>query len=128
MEYLFMNRTPNANDVIRRLFQTRFEQVLGLDQFWEFDMLLAIDETLAGDSWWFRRREIGKVIRQFERKDILSLLELCLWKVKIDEVSSKEQTVDREFCRVHSGASIVIPHVLSFFDDLDVENYFGFSD
>eukprot|EP00980_Cylindrotheca_fusiformis_P018131 scaffold5841_cov81-Cylindrotheca_fusiformis.AAC.3 len=124
MEYLCLNRMPNANDVIRRLFQTRFGQVLGLDQFWESDMLLAIDETLAGD-WSSRRRQIGVVIQKFERKDILSLLELFLWKVKIDEVSSEELIVDREFCRVHSGASIVIPHVLSFFDNLDVEDSFS---
>eukprot|EP00980_Cylindrotheca_fusiformis_P017740 scaffold5578_cov68-Cylindrotheca_fusiformis.AAC.1 len=73
-------------------------------------MLLAIDEALAGDGA-SRKREIGRVIRKFEQKDILSILELFLWKVKIDEIISEEQTVDREFCRVHSGASIVIPHM-----------------
>eukprot|EP00980_Cylindrotheca_fusiformis_P025585 scaffold14137_cov87-Cylindrotheca_fusiformis.AAC.1 len=120
---------PDSKHVIRRLFQTRFEQVLGLDLFWEFEMLLAIDEALAGDGS-SRKREIGGVIRKFEQKDILSILELFLWKVKIDEVSSEEQTADREFCRVHSGASIVIPHVLSFVDDLDVDEDFfdSFSD
>eukprot|EP00980_Cylindrotheca_fusiformis_P006109 scaffold1316_cov48-Cylindrotheca_fusiformis.AAC.1 len=69
MEYLCMNRMPNANDVIRRLFQTRFEQVLGLDQFWEFDMLLAIDEALAGD-WSSRRREI-------DQSEVTSEIRIC---------------------------------------------------
>eukprot|EP00980_Cylindrotheca_fusiformis_P027485 scaffold20650_cov63-Cylindrotheca_fusiformis.AAC.1 len=54
---------------------------------------------------------------------VLSLVELCLWKLKIDEVSSKEPTVDRESCRINSGASIVLPRVLPFLDKLDMENY-----
>eukprot|EP00980_Cylindrotheca_fusiformis_P013225 scaffold3359_cov123-Cylindrotheca_fusiformis.AAC.29 len=122
MDYLSLNRMPNSNEVIRRVLQIRFEQVLGLDQLWKSEMLQAIDEALEVD-WSSRKREIGRVIRKFERKDILSFLELCLWKMKIDKVSTNGQTADREFCRVNSSASIVIPHVLRFLDDLDVEEH-----
>eukprot|EP00980_Cylindrotheca_fusiformis_P002741 scaffold636_cov64-Cylindrotheca_fusiformis.AAC.4 len=119
MEYLCMNRMPGLNDVIRRLFQTRFEQVLGLDQFWEVDMVQAIDEALAVE-WSLRKSEvIGRVVRKFERKEILSLLELWLWKVKIDEVivqSEQMLRVGRQRCRIMSGAAVVIPHVLPFLD------------
>eukprot|EP00980_Cylindrotheca_fusiformis_P019235 scaffold6546_cov62-Cylindrotheca_fusiformis.AAC.1 len=129
MDYLSLNRMPNSNEVVRRLFQTRFGQVLGgLDKFWKLDMLEAIDETLASD-WSSRKNAIGRVVRKFERKDILSLLELCLWKVKIDEgapkklkigeaTSRKEQILaDRQRCRIMSGAAVVIPHVLPFLDN-----------
>eukprot|EP00980_Cylindrotheca_fusiformis_P003880 scaffold860_cov111-Cylindrotheca_fusiformis.AAC.6 len=47
MDYLCLNQMPNSNKVIQRLLQIRFEQVLGLDQMWEFRLLQAIDEALA---------------------------------------------------------------------------------
>eukprot|EP00980_Cylindrotheca_fusiformis_P021285 scaffold8194_cov118-Cylindrotheca_fusiformis.AAC.16 len=117
MDYLCLNRMPNSSEVIRRILQTRFEQVLGLDQLWESDMLLlAIDEALAAE-WSSRKSEIGRVVRKFERKEILSLLEFCLWKVKIDGVTSEQVLlVDRQECRIMSGAAVVIPHVLPFLD------------
>eukprot|EP00980_Cylindrotheca_fusiformis_P026497 scaffold16300_cov150-Cylindrotheca_fusiformis.AAC.8 len=128
MEYLSLNPMPNSIDVIRRLFQTRFEQVLGLDQLWKSDMLQAIDEALAGD-WVSRKSEIGRVVRKYERKEILSLVELCLWKMKIDEATSKKAKIgeatskqeqilaNRQKCRIMSGAAVVIPHVLLFLDN-----------
>eukprot|EP00980_Cylindrotheca_fusiformis_P014591 scaffold3955_cov160-Cylindrotheca_fusiformis.AAC.11 len=102
MDYLCLNRMPNSNQ--------------------------AIDEALAGD-WSSRKSEIGGVVRKFERKEILSLLELRLWKVKIDgatskkvkigEATSKKEQIlaDRQWCRVMSGAAAVIPHVLPFLDN-----------
>eukprot|EP00980_Cylindrotheca_fusiformis_P005270 scaffold1123_cov56-Cylindrotheca_fusiformis.AAC.6 len=92
------------------------------------DYIYAIDEALGGD-WGFRKSKIGGVVRKYERKEITSLLELCLWKVKIDEAipkklkigeatSKKEQILaDRQWCRVMSGAAVVIPHVLPFLDN-----------
>eukprot|EP00980_Cylindrotheca_fusiformis_P018919 scaffold6322_cov59-Cylindrotheca_fusiformis.AAC.15 len=128
MDYIFLNRMPNSNEVIRRLFQTRLYQVLGLDQFWKSYMLQAIDEALGG-YWAFRKSKIGRVVRKYVRKEIVSLLELCLWKVKIDEAtpkkvkigeatSKKEQILaDRQRCRVMSGAAVVIPHAFPFLDN-----------
>eukprot|EP00980_Cylindrotheca_fusiformis_P029865 scaffold23977_cov127-Cylindrotheca_fusiformis.AAC.1 len=43
MDYLSLNRMQNLNEVIRELLQTRFGQVLGIDQFWKQDMLQPID-------------------------------------------------------------------------------------
>eukprot|EP00980_Cylindrotheca_fusiformis_P030364 scaffold24710_cov117-Cylindrotheca_fusiformis.AAC.2 len=130
MDYFCLNRMPNSNEVIRRLFQTCYHQVLGLQQLWEADVLQAIDDALALD-WSSRKSEIGRVVQKFERKEIVSLLELCLWKVKIDgattskkvvkigdAASKKEQIlVDRQRCRIMSGAVVVIPHVLPFLDN-----------
>eukprot|EP00980_Cylindrotheca_fusiformis_P019086 scaffold6435_cov61-Cylindrotheca_fusiformis.AAC.4 len=116
MDYLCLNRMPNSSEVIRRVLQIRFEQVLGgLDQFWKFDMLQAVDGALA-EEWASRKSKIGEVVRKFERKETLSLLELCLWKAKIGEATSKKVKIgeatskkeqllaDRQRCRVMSGA------------------------
>eukprot|EP00980_Cylindrotheca_fusiformis_P008699 scaffold1866_cov66-Cylindrotheca_fusiformis.AAC.1 len=128
MDYLFLNRMPNSSEVIRRIFQTRFEQMLGLDQFWKSAMLQAIDKILAGDRA-SRKSETGRIIRKYERKEILSLVELFLWKMKNDEATSSKKVkigvatskvaqilADRQKRRFISGAAAVIPHVLLFLD------------
>eukprot|EP00980_Cylindrotheca_fusiformis_P018753 scaffold6247_cov104-Cylindrotheca_fusiformis.AAC.3 len=128
MDYLCLNRMPNSSEVIRLVLQTRFDCLLGLDRPWKSDMLQAVDDALAVE-WSFRGREIIAIylkLAKYERKEICSILELYLWKVKIDEISLKnEEVADRQSCRINSGASIVIPCVLPFLDILDVEDYFG---
>eukprot|EP00980_Cylindrotheca_fusiformis_P012505 scaffold3073_cov66-Cylindrotheca_fusiformis.AAC.20 len=129
MDYLCLNRMPDSSDVIRRVLQTRFDHLLSLERAWKSDVLEAVNETLAVD-WSSRRREIIAVylkLANYERREVLSLVELYLWKIKIDEVTSKEEMCDREGCRINSGASIVLPHLLPFLDKLDVEDYVGCS-
>eukprot|EP00980_Cylindrotheca_fusiformis_P008701 scaffold1866_cov66-Cylindrotheca_fusiformis.AAC.3 len=130
MEYLCLNPMPNSSEVIRRIFQTRFEQVLGLDQFWKSVMLQAIDKILAGD-WASRKSETSRIIRKYERKEILSLVELYLWKMKNDEATSNKKLkigvatskeaqilADRQTRRFTSDSEFVIPHVLLFLDTI----------
>eukprot|EP00980_Cylindrotheca_fusiformis_P027732 scaffold22532_cov93-Cylindrotheca_fusiformis.AAC.1 len=128
MDYLCLNRMPTSAEVIRRVVQTRFGELLGLDRSWKSNMLQGLEEALALDGS-SRRHEVVVIylkLANYEPEETLSfLLELCLWKIKIDdEASTKEETPDREFCRVNSGASVVIPHVLSFLDKLDVEDHY----
>ena len=52
-------------------------------------------------------------------KEGTSVLELTLWKAKIDESSSKRARISedvsyREQCRVNCGADIIIRNVLSY--------------
>eukprot|EP00980_Cylindrotheca_fusiformis_P026738 scaffold17166_cov113-Cylindrotheca_fusiformis.AAC.3 len=130
MDYLCLNRAPNSDQVIRRVVQTHLDTRLGLDRPFTSDMMEAVDGALAVD-WSSRsreisRREIGRVyikLAHYERMENFSSMELCLWKMKIDEVSSMEQTTDRESCRINNGASIVIPYVLTFLDKLPKEDY-----
>eukprot|EP00980_Cylindrotheca_fusiformis_P005499 scaffold1170_cov122-Cylindrotheca_fusiformis.AAC.7 len=126
MDYLCLNRMPNSTELIRRLFQTRFEQVLGLDRSWKSNILQSVEEALAVD-WSSRRREIGRIVEKYERKEIFSLVELYLWKVKIDEATSKKEQIlvvaDRQTCRIKSGAALVIRHVLPFLHNIDVEDF-----
>eukprot|EP00980_Cylindrotheca_fusiformis_P024851 scaffold12602_cov105-Cylindrotheca_fusiformis.AAC.2 len=133
MDYLCLNRAPNSTEVIRRVLQTRFDYWLGfLDRSSKSDtMRQAVEEALVVD-WPSRRREIGRVYFELanyeQRMKILSLLELNLWKIKIEEVRSKEQTIaNRKSCRINNGASIVLPHVLPFLDKLNMEDYVGSS-
>eukprot|EP00980_Cylindrotheca_fusiformis_P012135 scaffold2933_cov85-Cylindrotheca_fusiformis.AAC.3 len=123
MDYLCLNRMPNSTEMIRRVLLSRFEYWLGSEGL--LTIRQAVDEALAVelDS---RREEIGKLyfeLSYYERKEILSLMELGLWKLKIDDVSSKEQSVNRQSCRINSGASIVISNVLPFLHKLQVEDY-----
>eukprot|EP00980_Cylindrotheca_fusiformis_P003967 scaffold872_cov54-Cylindrotheca_fusiformis.AAC.1 len=130
MDYLCLNRTPDSTDVIRRVLETRFYFLLNSDQppskksdtVWQ-----VVDEALTVD-WSSRSREIGVVYFELakyeQRMTILSLVELCLWKIKIDEVRAKEQSaLDRESCRINSGASIVLPCLLPFLDELNENDY-----
>jgi hypothetical protein len=150
IDYLCMNHTPASAMVIQSLLQTIFaERVrwLGLVG-WKSDMMAAMDEALATD-WSSRSREIGLLyfkLATYERLESVSLLELALWKVKIDsckpgyetdhrrdEASSHPKSprfdkahldgVDRESCRINSGANVVISNVLPFLDKVCREDY-----
>eukprot|EP00980_Cylindrotheca_fusiformis_P016127 scaffold4790_cov98-Cylindrotheca_fusiformis.AAC.11 len=126
MDYLCLNRMPNSSDVIRRVLQTRFDYLLASAWSGKSDtMWQAVDKALAVD-WSSRSTEVGKVYVRFanyeRRMKVASLVELCLWKIKIEEVCSKEQTADRESCRINCGACVVIPYLLPFLDKIDRED------
>jgi hypothetical protein len=81
----------------------------------------------------------------YERLESVSLLELALWKVKIDRCKAAYHTdhergeecrstrprldkahldgVDRQSCRINSGADAVISNVLPFLDKVCREDY-----
>jgi hypothetical protein len=108
-----------------------------------------MDEALAVE-WASRRREIRLLyfkLATYERLESVSLLELALWKVKIDSCKAAYDTdhergeectrrskrlrlyrshldgVDRQSCRIKSGADIVISNVLPFLDNVCREDY-----
>eukprot|EP00980_Cylindrotheca_fusiformis_P009027 scaffold1935_cov54-Cylindrotheca_fusiformis.AAC.1 len=134
--YLCLNRTPKSNEVIRRVLLTRFDFCLGLDRpsSTSNTMSQAIHEELSVDWSSMSEREMGSVyckLAKYERKEILSLLELYLWKVKINDLvdgSKKQKITDRQSCRIYSGASVVIPHVLPFLDSIDLTDYVDYDD
>eukprot|EP00980_Cylindrotheca_fusiformis_P012794 scaffold3136_cov102-Cylindrotheca_fusiformis.AAC.11 len=131
MDYLCLNQTPSSTDVIRRVLATRFDYWLGLDRssprsdaMWQ-----AVDEVLAVDSS-SKSGEIGRVYYKLamyeQRMPFLSLLDLCLWKIKIEEACCSKEVgaaPDRQSCRMNSGASIVLSRVLPFLDKPDVGDY-----
>jgi hypothetical protein len=149
IDYLCMNHIPASATVIQSLLPTIFaERVrwLGLVR-WKSDMVDAMDEALAVE-WASRRREIRLLyfkLATYERLESVSLLELALWKVKIDSCKAAYDTdhergeecrskrprldrahldgVDRQSCRIKSGADVVISNVLPFLDTVCREDY-----
>jgi hypothetical protein len=149
IDYLCMNQTPASATVIQSLLQTIFaERVrwLGLVR-WKSDMVDAMDEALATE-FSSRRSAIGMLcfkLATYERLESVSLLELALWKVKIDSCKAAYDTdhergeewrskrprldrshldgVDRQSCRIKSGADVVISNVLPFLDKVCREDY-----
>jgi hypothetical protein len=125
-------------------------QWLGLAQ-WKADMLAALDGALAVD-WSSRQREIGLLyfeLATYERLEAISMLELALWKVKIEERKpvqnkehlddegsleklrlvesdlSQEEGADRQSCRINSGVQVVISNVLPFLDKVCSDDYYS---
>jgi hypothetical protein len=90
MDYLCLNHTPDSAMVIQSLLPAIFApclQWLGLAR-WKSDILTAIDKALLATEWSSRSIAIGILyfkLATFERLESMSLLELALWKVKIDE-------------------------------------------
>jgi hypothetical protein len=150
LDYLCLNHTSDDSAMlIESLLQTIFVRRLrwlGLAR-WKADMLAALDVALAVD-WSSRQREIGLLyfkLATYERLEAMSLLELALWRVKIDErkpVQKQENQldeegsskrprldksqldgVDRQSCRINGGAEVVISNVLPFLDDVCREDY-----
>jgi hypothetical protein len=99
-----------------------------------------MNEALAVEGS-FRRRAVGILsfkLATYERLESMSLLELALWKDKIDgckaaivtdcgrdeERSPKRPRldksnlahVDRQNCRINNGAEVVVSNVLPFLD------------
>jgi hypothetical protein len=141
IDYLCLNYTSHSAIVIGSLLQmiiVRRLRWLGLVQ-WKADMLAALDDALAV-GWSSRQREIGLLyfkLATYEWLEAISMLELALWKVKIDECkapahdtdhergeecspkrprldTSHSDCVDRQSCRINSGAEAVISNVLPF--------------
>jgi hypothetical protein len=149
IDYLCMNQNPASALVIRSLLTIVAERVrwLGLVR-WKSDMVASIDEALATE-FSSRRSAIGTLcfkLATYERLGSVSLLELALWKVKIDRVKAAYETdhqrdeassrpnsprldkshldgVDRQSCRINSGADVVISNVLLFLDKVCREDY-----
>ena len=77
----------------------------------------------AGDKAFTIQRWIQSVIRKMESctvghqnllMEATTLLEIALWKVKLDEIEEGDDTCTKNELRVTSGASIVIKNVLPF--------------
>jgi hypothetical protein len=147
MDYLCLNPTPEATNMIQSLLPMIFAKrlrSLGLAR-WTSDMLAAMEEALTTE-WSSRRNKISLLyfkLATYERLEAMSLLELALWKVKMDGCSAPNDDtgneesspksprldishldgVDRQSCRINSGADVVISNVLPFLDILCREDY-----
>eukprot|EP00980_Cylindrotheca_fusiformis_P002581 scaffold609_cov130-Cylindrotheca_fusiformis.AAC.17 len=136
MEYLCRNRSPGISRVIRLLLRKSvWDRVrwIGL-QRWKSNVMQCLDKTLmtmtAKDhqqQCWRSSlpREISTLtfkLATYERLEILSLLELFLWKAAMnvcnnDNDEEANNAKNRQCSRICCGASVVIPNVLPFLLD-----------
>jgi hypothetical protein len=151
IDYLCRNHTHEATTAIQLLLPTiLFNRLhwLGLVQF-QSDIVTAMNEALAVEGS-YRRRAVGLLsfkLATYERLESMSLLELALWKGKIDgcnaaivtdrgrneERSPKRSKldkshlphVDRQSCRINSGAQVIISNVLPFLDKVCRHDYYS---
>jgi hypothetical protein len=146
IDYLSLNQTPDSGMVIQAVLPAIIAQRLqwlGLAR-WQSAISTAMHKALAAveDIESSNRRAIALLcfkLSAYEQLEAISLLELALWKTKIDgckaafdteherdKESSRKRPifltkshldrVDRQSCRINSGAEIVISRVLPFLD------------
>eukprot|EP00980_Cylindrotheca_fusiformis_P025915 scaffold14886_cov108-Cylindrotheca_fusiformis.AAC.3 len=125
MDYLCRNVSPDAFDVIRALVQNRLGCSRWLDCE-EARLLRRLNEALATKDRWSRYVQLGRIlfrIASCEQREVCFLVELFLWKIKLDDECSSEIAKDRQNCRILCGASIVISNVLSFLGKVEGKDY-----
>ena len=134
--YALLNRnSPETKCLNRYLLEMTVEkevQSLGLKQ-WRSNIHKSLDKFLEDMDVKQKFDQLPKVIRKlqsFEMKEVISLLELALWKAKWDESKSSTNFVtkgnrrkrakrghDKTSCRLLCGAQVIIPNVLPFLKD-----------
>jgi len=85
------------------------------------------DDDTGQQSYHDRLELVGRVffaLEYHERKESSSLLECWLWKLEMNLYSlALYNQEDRQQCRIHCGAEIVIRNVLSFLPPLEEDKY-----
>lgn len=135
LDYLCMNVCENSIELIKALISmdiaTRFETI-GLLQ-WRTDILAQIDKFPCSDDFAVRKRYLSQIYAQlskYEQLEITSLIELAVWKAKMDEAPRVKETVtsdnrqkrarlsldsqERQACRINCGVGCIIVNVLPF--------------
>ncbi|KAL3943740.1 MAG: hypothetical protein SGBAC_002163 [Bacillariaceae sp.] len=120
-DYFVQNRNINLvswKEALTNLLQKRY-LCLGL-KAWQLAVVEMIDDVDA--SWGEERsrsfQDIDRELKTYERKEISSLLELCLWAHELDttipEIESSATEASRMTCRLTCHVEVVIPNVLVF--------------
>ncbi|CAJ1933632.1 unnamed protein product [Cylindrotheca closterium] len=125
VDYLCQNEAPNTANLIQMVLQrTMLDRMnhWGLVQ-WREDLSQAIRSITSASnarakvaflSW------VESKLAQYERLEVLSLLELTLWKIAVTMAHSQEaisfpaEILDRYSCRIRCGAETIIPNVSEF--------------
>lgn len=127
LAYLCKNHSIKGMDATRWLVWKFIDMKLpfiGLAQ-WKQVLLDAENRvrfSIDGDTMASEVQATLKTLAQLEFLEVLSLLELFLWKIKLNESvyqmalghAELPQNIDRHACRVNCGISIVLSNVLPF--------------
>ncbi|KAL3935596.1 MAG: hypothetical protein SGBAC_008920 [Bacillariaceae sp.] len=88
---------------------------------WRDELIPGVERVQLADSTSLGT-EVASVCHKlavYERMEALSLLEMAVWRMKVDEVKAA-LTDSRESCRVHCGGSIMLMNVIPFMDMVQV--------
>lgn len=133
MAYMCRNRAPRTKELCNQIFSCIVKARVGhlgwnaWKQVVSKAMAYALkhwdqDENTT-DRYCGRLELVGRVffaLAHHERTESLSLLECWLWKLQMSLSSlTEEDPESRQQCRIHCGADIVIPNVLSFLPVLE---------
>jgi len=119
-DYLFLHLKGNNNDA-RELMEHIVEatilqptQSLGLDQ-WRKDVWNRVDvfQTDISELTAGRIHTTYEVLSRYFQMEVYSLLELAVWKAKMD----KDRRVDRQGYRIQCGVQVILPNVMLFLKD-----------
>jgi hypothetical protein len=118
--HLTQDSTKMTRCVIDSLLSGRYNS-LGLDR-WRNDISNEIENLPVSSHRQERITQMGEILTKLFRyltKERLSLVELAVWKFKIDDLSegrSDTSWIGRDQCRLICGAEIIISHVLPFLE------------
>ncbi|CAJ1924341.1 unnamed protein product [Cylindrotheca closterium] len=119
LEYISKNPFEEGRHATRWLVNLLVGQrlsVLGLDR-WKQELLAMKEGVLKADCASTMSRKVQSLLDglvNLEFLEVLSLIEMVLWRIKLGENASDQGGIDRESCRVHCGISILIGNILPF--------------
>mmetsp|Transcript_42295 Transcript_42295/g.102202 ORF Transcript_42295/g.102202 Transcript_42295/m.102202 type:complete len:208 (+) Transcript_42295:1578-2201(+) len=132
VDYLLMNSTPRAIPLIKLVVQKVIIEQMNRDGMERSTVeLSSLIESLDWNGNLEVRRQcldnVFALLSLHIKTEAISILELALWKKSVHSfetkqffvprTSTKRQKVDRDTCRMTSGASVVIPNVIGFLWD-----------
>ncbi|KAL3928045.1 MAG: hypothetical protein SGBAC_012818, partial [Bacillariaceae sp.] len=117
-DYLCKNiHSPRTVDVTKSLLPCVLDSrvsFLGLER-WRDEVFSGLDRTES------TARDIVasccQKLEEYERLEALSLLELSVWRMKLQSENAASNMDTRESCRVKCRSSIVLSNVMPFMDD-----------
>ncbi|CAJ1948431.1 unnamed protein product [Cylindrotheca closterium] len=123
MEYLLSNWTRESKALLANSLQNWMYNRLDCwrSDGWRIRFLPTMNALRAQEDRGIRMNWFGiawLALKHFENVESISILEMVLWKWKInggqDNKGTKRQSLDREECRCVCGSDVVIPNVQSF--------------
>lgn len=123
IDYLIskVDDTPESDTMIKQLLNPILEDRIKKLGLGEWQQSVIAETTNFPEAWngvVERKRQLKTIystLAKYERLEALSILEECIWSMKMDE----NKDSDRQSCRITSGVEVVISKVLPFLDDSD---------
>lgn len=131
LSYATLNAAPGSTRLMEVLLQPRLAREirgLGLD-YYKVDLqnkvhkiIDVLDDGGTTESRVDTLSQLSSLLHLYTTKEMLSLLELAVWKSKMDE---QRQQCDRNACRTICGADIIIFNVVPFLMEAPLSNHFS---